>query len=155
MKADILRDKFLTFRLPDYRVNTEFRLGRALMGIINAAGLAQEIGFHSPPIFEAILSMTQSAEEIIAIQEAFIELTNLKSNLYKTGVTTLVNRVELIRPPIMVNASGEKSSEPCIAKGINPPIAVKVVSIMGIKRIFPAVWIASSRSLHCALNWLA
>src|SRR5690242_2438934 len=48
-KHQLGKDKFLTYRLPDFRVETEFRLGRALMGIINAAGLAKTIGFHSPP----------------------------------------------------------------------------------------------------------
>lgn len=94
-KNQLGRDKFLTFRLPDYRVNTEFRLGRALMGIISAAGLAQEIGFCSPPIFEAILSMTQSAEEIISIQEAFSELTSLRHPLYKNSLIENINIIPL------------------------------------------------------------
>jgi phosphoenolpyruvate carboxylase len=94
-KNQLGRDKFLTFRLPDYRVHTEFRFGRALMGIISAAGLAKEIGFCSPPIFEAILSMTQSAEEIIAIQEAFIELASLKHPLYKTNLMKNLNIIPL------------------------------------------------------------
>ena len=80
-KNQLGREKFLTFRLPDYRVSTEFRLGRALMGIISAAGLAKEVGLHSPPIFEAILPMTQSAQEIISLQDAFSELNNLRHPL--------------------------------------------------------------------------
>lgn len=80
-KNQLGREKFLTFRLPDHRVGTEFRLGRALMGIISAAGLAKEVGLHSPPIFEAILPMTQSAQEIISIQDAFSELINLRHPL--------------------------------------------------------------------------
>jgi phosphoenolpyruvate carboxylase len=94
-KNQLGRDKFLTFRLPDYRVNTEFRLGRALMGILSAAGLAEEIGFFSPPIFEAILSMTQSAEEMIGIQEAFLELASLKNPLYKNSFMKNINIIPL------------------------------------------------------------
>lgn len=94
-KNQLGRDKFLTFRLPDYRVNTEFRLGRAFMGIISAAGLAQEIGFHSPPIFEAILSMIQSSEEIIAVQDAFSELTGLRNTLYKNSLIKNINIIPL------------------------------------------------------------
>ncbi len=94
-KNQLGRDKFLTFRLPDFRVNTEFRLGRALMGIISAAGLAKEIGLHSPPIFEAILSMTQSADELISIQNAFNELKNLKHPLYKNGLMEMINIIPL------------------------------------------------------------
>lgn len=94
-KNQLGKDKFLTFRLPDHKVHTEFRLGRALMGIISAAGLAQEIGLHSPPIFEAILPMTQSAEELISVQEAFFELTSLRNPLYKNSVIKKINIIPL------------------------------------------------------------
>jgi len=81
-KFPLGREKFLTFRLPNPKVETEFRLGRAFMGILGAAGLAKEIGAHTPPLFEVILPMTESAEEMIAIQEAFKEMTSLKHRLY-------------------------------------------------------------------------
>lgn len=81
-KYPLGRDKFLTFRLPNPKVETEFRLGRAFMGILGAAGLAKKIGINSPPLFEVILPMTESAEEMIAIQEAFREMSSLKHSLY-------------------------------------------------------------------------
>lgn len=84
-KHPIGKEKFLTFRLPDYRVKTEFRLARALMALITAAGLAKEVGLHSPPLFEVILSMTQSAEEIIGIQEAYVEMSQLAHILHKNN----------------------------------------------------------------------
>ena len=76
------REKFLTFRLPNPKVETEFRLGRAFMGILGAACLAKEVGFRAPPLFEVILPMTESAEEMIAIQKAFKEMASLKHRLY-------------------------------------------------------------------------
>lgn len=79
------KEKFLTFRLPNPKVETEFRLGRAFMGILGASGLAKKIGLHSPPMFEVILPMTESAEEMIAIQEAFKEIASLKHVLYDFG----------------------------------------------------------------------
>lgn len=81
-KFPLGKEKFLTFRLPNLKVETEFRLGRAFMGILGAAGLAKGIGVHSPPLFEVILPMTESAEEMIAIQEAFREMTSLRHRLY-------------------------------------------------------------------------
>ena len=81
-KHPLGRDKFLTFRLPNPKVETEFRMGRALMGIASAAGLAKQLNLHSPPLFEVILPMTESAEEMIDIQEAFAEVANLKHKLY-------------------------------------------------------------------------
>jgi phosphoenolpyruvate carboxylase len=81
-KYPLGKEKFITFRLPNPKVETEFRLGRAFMGILGAAGLAKQVGFSSPPLFEVILPMTESAEEMIAIQEAFQEMASLKHHLY-------------------------------------------------------------------------
>ena len=94
-KNSLGKEKFLTFRLPNPKVETEFRLGRAFMGILGAAGLAKKIGFHSPPLFEVILPMTESAEEMIAIQEAFKEIASLKHVLYDFGEESL-KHIELI-----------------------------------------------------------
>ena len=47
-KNPIGKEKFFTFRLPNPKVQTEFRLSRALMGIASAAGLAKQVGLHRP-----------------------------------------------------------------------------------------------------------
>lgn len=88
-------EKFLTFRLPNPSVETEFRMGRAFMGILSAAALTKQVGLHSPPIFEVILPMVESAQEMLEIEEAFEELTNLKHRLYKIGNGTL-EHIEVI-----------------------------------------------------------
>lgn len=82
-KHPLGKEKFLTFRLPNPKVETEFRMGRALMGIMTAAGLAKRVDLHTPPLFEVILPMTETAEEIIAVQEAFYELNSLRHPLLK------------------------------------------------------------------------
>lgn len=89
------KEKFLTFRLPNPNAETEFRLGRAFMGILNAAGLAKQVDLHSPPIFEVILPMTETAEDMIEIEEAFDELTQLKHRLYKLNTASL-HHIEVI-----------------------------------------------------------
>ncbi len=89
------REKFLTFRLPNPKVETEFRLGRAFMGILGAAGLAKQVGLHTPPLFEVILPMTESAEEMMAIEEAFAEMASLKHALYNFGNSGL-KHIEVI-----------------------------------------------------------
>ncbi|MEK7598004.1 MAG: phosphoenolpyruvate carboxylase [Patescibacteria group bacterium] len=94
-KNPLGKENFLTFRLPNPKVETEFRLGRAFMGILGAAGLARKIGFHSPPLFEVILPMTESAEEMIAIQEAFKEIASLKHALYDFGENSL-KHIEIV-----------------------------------------------------------
>ena len=87
--------KFITFRLPNPKVQTEFRLSRAFMGILGAAQLAREIGFHTPPVFEVILPMTESSIEMISIQEAFSEIASLKHPLHRIGNGSLKN-IEII-----------------------------------------------------------
>ncbi len=82
-KFPIGKEKFLTFRLPNPKVQTEFRLSRALMGIASAAGLAKQVGLYSPPLFEVILPMTETAEEMVSIQEAFKEIACLRHPLNK------------------------------------------------------------------------
>lgn len=76
-------DKYLTFRLPNPKVETEFRIGRAFMNLASAASVAKHFKLPSPPLFEVILPMTQTAEEIIAIQEAYQDMHNLKHPLYR------------------------------------------------------------------------
>ncbi len=88
-KHPLGKDKFLTFRLPNPKVQHEFRLGRALMGILSAAGLAKEAGLFSPPLFEVILPMTESEKEMLDIQEAFKEIASLKHPLYNFENDTL------------------------------------------------------------------
>lgn len=88
-------DKFVTFRLPNPKGETEVRLGRAFMGILSAAILAEKIGVHHPPLFEVILPMTETAEEMIYIQEAFAEMASLKHKLYMFHETSL-KEIEMI-----------------------------------------------------------
>lgn len=89
------KQKFLTFRLPNPRVESEFRLGRAFMGILSAASLAKQAGFEQPPIFEVILPMTENAKEMIEIQSAFREMASLKHPLFKFSDSGMTH-VELI-----------------------------------------------------------
>lgn len=87
--------KFLTFRLPNPKVETEFRIGRAFMGILSADMLARQLGFYNPALFEVILPMTESAREMIEIQEAFREMSGLKHKLYRMADNSL-RHIELI-----------------------------------------------------------
>lgn len=85
------KDKFLTFRLPNPKAETEFRLARAFINLLSAAALTKKVGLHSPPLFEVILPMTESAEEMIAIQEAFKDISDLKHALLQFNGATIDN----------------------------------------------------------------
>ncbi|PIR96037.1 MAG: phosphoenolpyruvate carboxylase [Candidatus Doudnabacteria bacterium CG10_big_fil_rev_8_21_14_0_10_42_18] len=95
-KHPLGKDKFLTFRLPNPKVQNEFRLGRALMGILSAASLAKQVGLFSPPLFEVILPMTESEKEMLSIQEAFREISSLKHPLYNLGGNGTLKHIEII-----------------------------------------------------------
>jgi phosphoenolpyruvate carboxylase len=103
-KHQIGVEKFITFRLPNPSVETEFRLGRAFMGILSAAALAKKVGMASPPIFEVILPMTDSAHSMIDIQEAFREMAGLKhwllnyqgANMKHVEIIPLFEQVDVI-----------------------------------------------------------
>ena len=71
-KHPLGREKFLTFRLPNPKVETEFRLGRAFMVILSAQSSIQASGFTASPLFEVILPMTTGAGEMIKLQKNFI-----------------------------------------------------------------------------------
>lgn len=76
-------DTFLTFRLPNPKVETEFRIGRSLMNLAAAASVAKHFNLPSPPLFEVILPMTTTAEEMLAIQVAYEQIHQLKHPLYR------------------------------------------------------------------------
>lgn len=65
------KDVFLTFRVPNPRVESGYRLGRAFMVILSAQATAKEAGFSNTPLFEVILPMTENAREIINVQTSF------------------------------------------------------------------------------------
>lgn len=87
-------DKFLTFRFPNPRVEKQFRLARALMVVVTSSQLAQSLGFQNHPIFEAILPLTETAEEIINIQDAFHELVSIEHRLLKMDES--IKHIEVI-----------------------------------------------------------
>jgi phosphoenolpyruvate carboxylase len=88
-KEPLGKQTFLTFRLPNPKVETEFRIGRAFMNIASAASVAKHFGFPTPPLFEVILPMTTSAEAILEIQTAYQDIHGLKHPLYRlSGILT-------------------------------------------------------------------
>lgn len=82
-EKQIGRDVFLTIRLPNPDTVTDFRLGRALMSIIGASGLAQKVDVNSPPLFEVILPMIENHKQMLDVQEAFQEISGLKHWLFE------------------------------------------------------------------------
>jgi len=82
-KYQLGRDKFLTFRIPNVWHEKGYGLARAMMGILTAENFARDLKFHTPPLFEVILPMTDKAENIIYIQKAFNKLALFKCKLFE------------------------------------------------------------------------
>lgn len=82
-KNQLGRDKFLTFRIPNTRHEKGYSLARAMMGILTAESFARDLKFHTPPLFEVILPMTDRASDIIKIQDTFSKLAKFKTELFK------------------------------------------------------------------------
>jgi len=93
-KHNLGRDKFLTFRIPNPRVEKQYRLARAFMVIITSSQLGKSLGFEQPPIFETILPLTETAEEILDIQKAFRTLVKLEHKLLK--MEEAIKNIEII-----------------------------------------------------------
>ncbi|OGG15132.1 phosphoenolpyruvate carboxylase [Candidatus Gottesmanbacteria bacterium RIFCSPHIGHO2_01_FULL_39_10] len=87
-------DNFLTFRIPNPRVEKQFRLARAFMVIVTSSQLAESLGFKKPPIFETILPLTETAEEVFDIQEAFKQLVSIDHRLLKMQES--IQNIEII-----------------------------------------------------------
>src|SRR3989338_8432917 len=80
-KHPLGKEKFLTFRLPNPRVEKQFRLARAFMVIITSSQLSQSLGFKNPPVFETILPLTETPEEILEIQKAYRKIIEIDHHL--------------------------------------------------------------------------
>jgi len=78
------KDMFLTFRVPNTDEESGYRLARAFMAILTADDVAQELGLNSPPIFEVILPMTKSADQLLRIKKTFHEVERFKREAFKT-----------------------------------------------------------------------
>jgi phosphoenolpyruvate carboxylase len=93
-KNPLGKEKFLTFRIPNPRVEKQFRLARAFMVMVTSSQFAQSLGFNDPPIFETILPLTETAEEILDIQEAFRTLVEIDHKLLK--MKDSIQHIEII-----------------------------------------------------------
>ena len=74
--------KRLTFRIPNIWQEKGYSLIRSLMVVLTSEDFARDLKFHSPPLFEVILPMTENAKQLIFIQKSFQELARLKSKMF-------------------------------------------------------------------------
>mgnify|MGYP002725603059 CR=1 FL=1 len=83
-KNQLGKDVFLTFRIPNVDEESGHRLARAYMAMLTADDLAQEIGVNAPPVFEAILPMTQNAKQLLKVKKTFHQVDEFKKNAFNS-----------------------------------------------------------------------
>lgn len=153
-------NKYLTFRLPNPKVETEFRIGRAFMNLASAASTARHFNLPSPPLFEAILPMTETAEEMLSIQEAYQDMHNLKHPLYRLDniltnlriiplfedVNTIINSDKILEKYLILFKDRFKKlppymrpyvarSDPALNCGIVPTVLAIKIALSKYKRL--------------------
>lgn len=90
------RDKFLTFRLPNIWEEKGYSLLQAMTVVLSAEDFARDLGFDNRPLFEVILPMTESADQLMKMHLLFEKLANFKSKEFTTGEPDNQNSIELI-----------------------------------------------------------
>lgn len=95
-KNSLGKEKFLTFRLPNIWQEKGYSLIRALMVILTSEDFARDLGFHSPPLFEVILPMTENAKQLIYIQKSFRELARFKRKTFSHKRASNSEHIEMI-----------------------------------------------------------
>jgi len=98
-KKSLGKDKFLTYRIPNIWEESGYRIARAFINIVTSADFADDYKFHSPPVFEVILPMTKTAEQICEVENIFDKVAKLKCEIFsgKGNCTFLsINVIPLI-----------------------------------------------------------
>lgn len=81
-EQQIGRDKFITLRIPNIWEEKTFKLARAYMSVLSAAEFSKSLGLHAPSVFELILPMTKSADQLGHIQETFRKTARLHESIF-------------------------------------------------------------------------
>ena len=82
-KTRLGKDKFLTFRIPNIWQEKGYSLARAYMAMLTAADMARDMKIADKPLFEVILPMTTSAQQLLHIQTTFTKLAKVKHQLFE------------------------------------------------------------------------
>lgn len=99
------KDVFLTYRIPNVWREKGYRLARSFANVIAANDLAEELGFHAPPVFELILPMTTAARELFYLRTKYAEILQAFEVLKPPGPqdAQLIPLIE--EPERLLNAS--------------------------------------------------
>lgn len=128
-KHQLGKDKFLTFRIPNIWQERGYSLARAFMSILTAADITRDCKLNSPPLFEVILPMTTSAQQIIHIQKTFQRLAEIKHKLFHDQNKKFTH-IEVI------------------------PLIESVEDMFKIKKLFENYFVLHQKSFHQKIKYL-
>lgn len=81
-KEQIGRDHFITLRIPNIWEEKTFKLARAYMSVLSAGEFTKSYEMFSPPVFELILPMTRSADQLLHIQRTFQKTAKVHESIF-------------------------------------------------------------------------
>lgn len=94
-KTQLARDKFLTFRIPNVWEEKGYSLLQAMTVILTSEDFARDLQLDTRPLFEIILPMTESADQLMKMHELFEKLARFKSTEFNAGIVN-TDHIELI-----------------------------------------------------------
>ncbi len=95
-KKQLGKDVFLTFRVPNIWHEKGYRVARAFVNIIAANDFVDEMGLHSPPIFECILPMTTDAQKLYFIRKNYAQFVRAFNGLRKNSGPETIEMIPLV-----------------------------------------------------------
>ena len=84
-KRPLGKEIHLTFRIPAFNGGKMHRMARAFMNILSLSDLAQDIGAPVPPVREMFLPLTVSADQLIKVRQAFMQVAEYHRNIFHDG----------------------------------------------------------------------
>jgi phosphoenolpyruvate carboxylase len=87
-KEQLGQDRFVTLRIPNIWEEKSFKLARAYMSVLSAGEFMKSLNLKTPPVFELILPMTKSADQLIHIQKTFQKTAQLHEQIFCSDDST-------------------------------------------------------------------
>lgn len=90
------KEKFLTFRIPNIWEEKGYNLLQAMTVVLSGEDFARDLKFSNRPLFEVILPMTESADQLIHMQKLFKKLAIFKSKEFTADSSNNTDYLEII-----------------------------------------------------------
>lgn len=110
------KNKFLTFRFPNIWEEQGYSLMQAMTTMLIAEDFAYDLKFKQRPLFEAILPMTQSAKQLVTMQDKYASLAHFKNKEFKVSH---INNDNLEMIPLFESFSAQINSPKILEEFIN------------------------------------